>query len=232
MAYSEAPAGACPSSICSARLQTADSPGFRHSPMFLRKISTATTGLPAFSPPPRQNFAMADPVAVAPVATTRTALELKVLIAGSALCAFLAAGCSREDAAPTSPASDAESNDRCNTDKECLGGFCDRDGSCQVTPASSRYGTACERAPELPSGRINGDFNTCGPYLCIDGRCRSCLTDMECFVELGSPQCGSLPDPRFRGTSCGIYVSGDAGSAPGPEEPPEPPPEPSDGEPR
>jgi len=103
----------------------------------------------------------------------------------------------------------------CNTDADCDGGFCDRTGRCGSVDLSStaRFGTPCTLGPRNPNGTANGEQNTCGPYLCIEGRCRSCVEDSECQIEYGAPTCGHLSEARWPGNSCGNYSSASA-SAP------------------
>lgn len=103
----------------------------------------------------------------------------------------------------------------CNTDADCGSGFCDRTGQCSSVDVDStaRFGTPCTIAPRNPNGTVNGEQNTCGPYLCVEGRCRSCVEDSECQIEYGAPSCGHVSEARWPGNSCGNYSSANA-SAP------------------
>jgi hypothetical protein len=84
----------------------------------------------------------------------------------------------------------------CRADGVCTGGFCDR-GVCEIPVGV--YGRACKPAPHTPEGPRDGKLNECGPYLCIDGRCRSCESDKQCRSELGSPRCYKLEgEPGLR----------------------------------
>ena len=108
------------------------------------------------------------------------------------------------------------SKGECVTDADCRGGFCDRTGLCGTvdTNATGRFGTPCTLPPRSALGVANGEQNTCGPYPCVEGRCRSCLDDAECQTELGAPTCARLLESsRWPGNSCGNYSSATA-SAP------------------
>ncbi len=86
----------------------------------------------------------------------------------------------------------------CQRDSDCGSGFCDR-GACQQ-PAEV-YGSACTPAPLGPDGVRDGAYHTCGAYLCLEDRCRSCSSDQECQAELGSPRC--LQRESRPGRRCG-----------------------------
>jgi hypothetical protein len=84
----------------------------------------------------------------------------------------------------------------CRSDTDCQEGFCDL-RVCQKP--TGVYGRMCKLAPRTPEGPRNGKLNVCGPYLCSDGRCRSCKSDDECRLELGSPRCYKLEgEPGLR----------------------------------
>lgn len=99
--------------------------------------------------------------------------------------------------------SDADAGPHCRADTDCPDGFCDRTGACAAIDTALRHGTACKRAPELPTGNVEPLLNTCGAYLCTDARCRSCLTDEECNLEYMAPQCRSVATGP--GNRCGNY---------------------------
>jgi glutaminyl-peptide cyclotransferase len=127
------------------------------------------------------------------------------------LLALAALGCGSTSRALPEPTKSG-----CVTDADCRDGFCDRTGRCgAVDPArTGRFGTACMLAERNPNGTVYGELNTCGPYPCVDGRCRSCLEDAECVTEMGAPTCAQAPEPaRWPGNSCGNYQS-TASSAP------------------
>src|SRR4051812_28675321 len=73
----------------------------------------------------------------------------------------------------------------CKTDAECGSEFCDS-GRC--SQPRGVYGTKCIPAPHTPEGIRDGKLSTCGAYLCIDGRCRSCSSSAQCAAELGAPR--------------------------------------------
>jgi hypothetical protein len=83
-------------------------------------------------------------------------------------------------------------------DADCGSGFCDL-GRC--SQPQGVYGAKCIPAPRTPEGIRDGKLNTCGAYLRIDRRCRSCTSSAQCEVELGAPRCSPLsPHP---GRRCG-----------------------------
>ena len=82
----------------------------------------------------------------------------------------------------------------CTEDSECGDGFCDRD-HCAAIWTCEYYGQRCYGPRSERSGFCDG--------LCLDGRCRSCLSDDECVRELGGrAQCSRLG--RGGGRGCGI----------------------------
>jgi glutaminyl-peptide cyclotransferase len=100
------------------------------------------------------------------------------------------------------------SKDQCMVDADCRDGFCDRTGQCGTVDlaATGRFGTVCTVPPRDPAGLADGKQSTCGPYPCVEGRCRSCLADAECLTEFGAPTCGHvLESSRWPGNSCGDY---------------------------
>lgn len=126
-------------------------------------------------------------------------------------CCFVLGGCGS-----TSRALPETGPSGCSSDVDCSGGFCDRTGRCGTVDvnATGRFGTPCTLPPRNPNGTANGEQNTCGSYLCINGRCRSCLEDSECQIEYGAPSCGQiLESNRWPGNTCGNY-SGAKASAP------------------
>jgi hypothetical protein len=89
----------------------------------------------------------------------------------------------REDK-PSRPWSKNVPERRCTKDDECGDGFCDRGRCAAIWTYSERYGQRCE------------DDGRCGSsYLCIDGRCRSCVSDEECTRTeswQSDPKCESV----------------------------------------
>ena len=105
-----------------------------------------------------------------------------------------------------------EPDQACSRDVECRLGFCDR-GICVALYGKGGYGGACEPLPPReprkpqpppPSGEIRmrtGPEDTCGGYICIDRRCRSCQSDSECQSQLSDMVCGIFYDSP--GKICG-----------------------------
>ena len=90
----------------------------------------------------------------------------------------------------------------CSVDADCASNFCDR-SKC-ATPGSRNYGAACIVPEADPTtGVPNPSDYTCGAYLCLSGKCRSCVTDSECQKTLGSPTCA--PGNEWSGKACGRY---------------------------
>lgn len=78
----------------------------------------------------------------------------------------------------------------CTKDTECGDGFCDRGRCAALWSCRQTYSRPCEAT----SG--------CGPrYLCLDGRCRSCISNAECKWDMNNqnPKCradSSVPGAR------------------------------------
>ncbi len=85
----------------------------------------------------------------------------------------------------------------CTKDSECGDGFCDRDHCAAIMTCDAHYGQRCYGPPGQGSGLCIG--------LCLDGRCRTCLSDDECVKALGSAHavCNRSPD-WGGGRACGI----------------------------
>lgn len=98
----------------------------------------------------------------------------------------------------TSDSPTLEPTPECVTDTDCgEGKFCDR-GTCAL-PGDFSYGNVCSSPLIGPIGTAAGKTNLCGNFLCLDGRCRSCLSNEECFHEAGYFACyadGVRPAPR------------------------------------
>lgn len=96
----------------------------------------------------------------------------------------------------------------CTKDEQCGDGFCDRGHCAAIWTCTVEYGQRCE------------DDQKCGVhYLCLEGRCRSCVTDAECkpYPTNIDPKC--VPDPFYVPSSrqCRGWVPSILGSsAPGP----------------
>jgi hypothetical protein len=113
----------------------------------------------------------------------------------------------------------------CARDEGSRSGFCDR-GRCGEVGESGNYGRECVAlllAPEPPlregivSERTADGLlsvpgpkvgwrpeDTCGGYLCLDERCRSCQSDSECQGWLSGPRCASADGSP--GKRCGGVV--------------------------
>jgi hypothetical protein len=80
----------------------------------------------------------------------------------------------------------------CTKDEECGDGFCDRTACAPIWTWRTGIGQRCG-----PNTRVLD----CGSRLCIDGRCRSCLSHAECPKAF--PACGRNGTPSDpRGNSC------------------------------
>jgi hypothetical protein len=87
----------------------------------------------------------------------------------------------------------------CAQDADCKSGFCDL-GQCAELFGPLHYGFECSpEPPRAPPGR-------CGPYLCLEGRCRSCQSDAQCQELRGAPTCAVFEDRP--GKQCGRLVEG------------------------
>jgi len=60
----------------------------------------------------------------------------------------------------------------CTEDRECGDGFCDRGRCAAIWTCDEHYGQRCYGPRSEKSGLCDG--------LCIEGRCRTCLSDDEC----------------------------------------------------
>jgi hypothetical protein len=89
----------------------------------------------------------------------------------------------------------------CTEDSECGDGHCDR-GRCRVIwTCSTRYGQRCIDGQTAPSSQFQARFCR---GICLEGRCRSCVSDDECIEKLGMSDaiCGHYERDGHRG--CGI----------------------------
>jgi len=85
----------------------------------------------------------------------------------------------------------------CTKDSECGDGFCDRDHCAAIWTSWEHYGQRCYGPRGQGSGLCNG--------LCLEGRCRTCLSDDDCVKAFGNTRavCNPYPD-RGGGRSCGL----------------------------
>jgi hypothetical protein len=111
------------------------------------------------------------------------------LLGATILCVGLLAGCAHGSAGASAT---------CKADIDCDVGFCDRGGCAE---REGVFGAACTPAPRTAEGVRDGKLHSCGAYLCIDSRCRSCQSDSQCQAELGAPRC--LASPGRPGFRCG-----------------------------
>jgi hypothetical protein len=77
----------------------------------------------------------------------------------------------------------------CTRDEDCPDGFCDTTGLCGVATPRGQFGwQPCMAFKDMPTDiplEIRVKKLTCAAYRCIDGRCRSCRTDLDCFDVTG-----------------------------------------------
>jgi hypothetical protein len=84
---------------------------------------------------------------------------------------------------PRSPIWSRNVPDRdCTNDGQCGDGFCDRGHCAAIWSCYYRDGQRCINGRTIAVPHISSD--RCGG-LCLEGRCRSCLSDEECVKELG-----------------------------------------------
>jgi hypothetical protein len=103
----------------------------------------------------------------------------------------------------------------CTKDEDCESGFCDR-VVCAEIVKKGNYAVPCEPPtpvlqppephPDMPATwyRSYWPEKTCGGYLCIDNRCRSCRSDAECATQLLWPNCDKFDD--WPGNQCGERI--------------------------
>jgi hypothetical protein len=104
---------------------------------------------------------------------------------------------------PSRPWSKNVPNRSCMKDDECGDGFCDRGRCAAIWTWSFSLGQRCERN------------EYCGTLPCIDGRCRSCVSDKECEwpMDVQDPKCS--PHPSIPGAQmCDGLVPGFGPSGP------------------
>ena len=84
------------------------------------------------------------------------------------------------------PSALAEVGRACASDGACQSSYCDL-GVCAAP--QGRYGSPCQEPPRTSSGVRDAKLNTCGAYICADGKCRSCTSEVQCQREYGAPHC-------------------------------------------
>jgi hypothetical protein len=90
----------------------------------------------------------------------------------------------------------------CTNDGECGDGYCDRGRCAAIWTCGERFGQRCvngevARNPQLVNHRC--------PGLCLEGRCRSCVSDEECVKDRGIWRASCNPGREKNGAHrCGI----------------------------
>jgi hypothetical protein len=113
-----------------------------------------------------------------------------VLLCGS--CAGEPGG--REPAPSAPPGRPKDGGEACLHDADCLQNFCDRDVCVDWYTRKGWLGGVCEPRPlsSNPDGGLPD--RGCGPYLCLEGRCRSCRGSADCQSYFGAGECvGAAP---------------------------------------
>lgn len=92
------------------------------------------------------------------------------------------------DDCPAQPWSKNVPKRACTKDEQCGDGFCDRERCAPLWTCSIPYSKRCE-----------GDAQCGSPFLCINGRCSSCVSDAECksSPDNQNPKC--VPYPTMPG---------------------------------
>jgi hypothetical protein len=70
----------------------------------------------------------------------------------------------------------------CTNDGDCGDGFCDRGHCAAIWTCAERYGQRCINGQAMHVPHIYHDWCE---GICLEGRCRSCVSDAECVKELG-----------------------------------------------
>jgi len=83
----------------------------------------------------------------------------------------------------------------CTKDSECGDGFCDRDHCAAIWTCDAHYGQRCYGPRSERSGLCNG--------LCLEGRCRTCLSDDECVTARGNGYMCNPSQDTIGGRHCG-----------------------------
>jgi len=94
----------------------------------------------------------------------------------------------------------------CMNDGECGDGFCDRGHCAAIWTCTERYGQRCINGRAVPGREIQWD--QCSG-LCLEGRCRSCVSDTECVKELGDSSARCMPSQQLsHGRICRVPAEG------------------------
>jgi hypothetical protein len=123
-------------------------------------------------------------------------------------CVALWAGCSREPTPPACPPSVVLTSQKriatggaCARDIDCRSGFCDRD-VCKDAFERSVVGEECVQEPPAANGEVKWPHRDCNRLLCLDGRCRSCISDAECQSYFGGGKCTPMNTSHPKLTYC------------------------------
>jgi hypothetical protein len=98
---------------------------------------------------------------------------------------------------PSRPWSQSVPDRDCTSDGECGDGFCARGRCAAIWTCAERFGQRCINGEVAPHPRFKR--RRCDG-ICLEGRCRSCVSDEECIQELGHPDAEC---ERFAGRSGG-----------------------------
>jgi hypothetical protein len=100
---------------------------------------------------------------------------------------------------PPQPLSKNVPDRACKKDRECGDGLCDRGRCAPLWTEDPKYGQSCN---------VSSISGLCDSgYLCLEGRCRSCVSDAECVKEMPGSACGFYRSPESRRRRCGREVS-------------------------
>jgi hypothetical protein len=91
----------------------------------------------------------------------------------------------------------------CTDDSECGDGYCNRGRCAAIWTCLDRSGQRCIDGRAAPSSRFRS--RRC-PGLCLDGRCRSCVSDEECIQALGASDAGCSGEEESGMRSCGLLA--------------------------
>jgi len=93
----------------------------------------------------------------------------------------------------------------CRADDHCKSGLCDRGVCTDIGGQRNQdHGEPCEPGPSFADRRGRWLEDSCGGgYICLDGRCRSCISNSECIYWEGGGTCDY--DPGFPGKRCGSH---------------------------
>jgi hypothetical protein len=117
------------------------------------------------------------------------------------LLAFVLVCCGESSERTSRPASPSSTGRACETDSDCLPDqFCDRT-VCQFASGQASYGEACGDVIFSQYAVPQTFYDPCSGFLCLDGRCRSCVSARECYESVG--HLGCYPSSRPPGLRCG-----------------------------